>query len=77
MKTSYYSAVLRFVEREEGVPSTKWHPTDRVGPFATLTRGAFNTAGEAHKWCEANGVHPSTYTVKEYSLLPDVEPVLA
>ncbi len=65
MKTSYFSAVLRFVEIEEGL-RTQWHPTDRVGPFATLTRGAFDTKAEADKWCEANGVHPSTYTVKEF-----------
>lgn len=76
MNTSYYSAVLRFVENEEGL-RTQWHPTDRVGPFATLTRGAFDTLEKAHEWCEKNGVHPSTYTVKEYSLLPNVEPVTA
>lgn len=69
MKTSYFSAVLRFVEAEEGL-RTKWHPTDRVGPFATLTRGAMDTEAEVHKWCRENGVHPTTYTVKEFSLLP-------
>ena len=29
---------------------TRWHPTDRVGPFSTLSRGAFKSRSEALAW---------------------------
>ena len=29
---------------------TQWHPTDRVGPFKVLQRGAFETRREAEAW---------------------------
>lgn len=46
----YYSVLIPFTAKNP----TKWHPTEAVGPFSTLTRGAFKTYGEAEKWAQEN-----------------------
>lgn len=44
---SYWTVVVPHVEARF---ATEWHPTDKEGPFATLTRGSFGTEGEAVEW---------------------------
>lgn len=43
----YWTVVIPYSEYP-----TKWHPTDRSGPFSVLTRGAFGTETEAHAWAK-------------------------
>lgn len=45
----YFSVIIPYA----AVGATEWHPRSPVGPFSTLTRGAFKTAEEAHVWAAA------------------------
>ncbi len=57
-----FTVLVPFVAKN----ATKWHPTTTVGPFATLTRGAFKTEAEAHTWARENlGGHPYEVTTFE------------
>jgi hypothetical protein len=63
----YFSVLIPFVLKD---PS-RWHPRTSVGPFSTLSRGAFSTEAKAHAWAQHNlEGHP--YEVKRYG--DDVEP---
>lgn len=42
----YYTVRIPYTETAR----TKWHPTERSGPFSTLSRGVFSTKEEAHAW---------------------------
>lgn len=44
----YYTVVIPY----QAENATEWHPTDKEGPFSTLTRGRFKTAGEASYWAK-------------------------
>ena len=46
-----YSVFVHFAPPSVATP---WHPTTSEGPFAVLTRGAFETTGEAHAWARRN-----------------------
>jgi hypothetical protein len=46
----YYTVVIPWVPFPY---ATKWHPTDQ-GSFNPLTRGAFETLGEAIEWARAH-----------------------
>lgn len=46
---------------------TVWHPTEKEGPFAVLTRGMFKTAEDAHTWAREHLGHNPVYTVVEYN----------
>ena len=48
-ESGYYTIEIGWSARP-----TQWHPTDRVGPFSVLTRGAFETQTEAHRWAQDN-----------------------
>jgi hypothetical protein len=56
--TGYYTLLIPFSETP-----TEWHPTDRTGPFATLTRGAFATAEQASAWAD-DKLAGQPYTVR-------------
>lgn len=43
---------------------TKWHPTEKEGPFSVLIRGAFRTEREAHAWARAN-LEGQPYSLRE------------
>lgn len=47
MSGSYFTVLIPFVGPEL---RTVWHPTEATGPFATLSRGAFDSEEEAKKW---------------------------
>lgn len=42
---AYYTVTIPWSD----TPSV-WHPTTKVGPLSVLTRGAFDTAEQAHTW---------------------------
>jgi hypothetical protein len=42
---------------------TPWHPTDRTGPFAVLSRGAFAYPHQAHAWAHAR-LEGQPYTLR-------------
>jgi len=46
----YWTVVIPYVSARF---ATKWHPTENVGPFRTLTRGAFPTEEQAIDWARA------------------------
>ncbi len=48
----YFTVLIPYEPRLDR--RTDWHPTESVGPFATLTRGAFRTASEAVAWARRN-----------------------
>lgn len=56
----YHSVLIPYSED----PSI-WHPTESTGPFAVLTRGAFDTVTQAHEWACVN-IPGYDYSVKEY-----------
>ena len=43
---------------------TSWHPTERFGPFAVLSRGAFPTEAEAIEWGQKH-LNGTPYTVRQ------------
>ena len=43
----YYSVLIPWSDTP-----TMWHPSDRTGPFALLSRGAFRTVDAARAWAE-------------------------
>lgn len=56
----YWTVVIPYSTRP-----TKWHPTERTGPFSTLTRGAFPSPEQAEAWAQKNlGGQP--YRVERY-----------
>lgn len=55
----YYTLVIPFTEENR----TEWHPTDRTGPFAVITRGMFKTEGEAHTWAKEH-IPGTAYSVR-------------
>ena len=57
----YHSVVIPYVEKD----ATEWHPKDDSGPFSVISRGAFASEQEAHRWAKTNlAGHP--YHVKAY-----------
>lgn len=57
---TYWTVVLSFVD---GCP-TKWHPTDREGPFSVLTRGCFDSEREAREWA-ANHLDGHPFEIRQ------------
>jgi hypothetical protein len=52
----YFTLVVPYSETP-----TKWHPTERFGPFSVLNRGAFRTYAAAERWAQENlGGQPYT-----------------
>jgi hypothetical protein len=58
----YFSVVVPFSKRP-----TEWHPSSPVGPFSTLTRGAFASEYLAHQWAFLH-LEGQEYSVRFYSL---------
>jgi len=56
----YWTVLIPYSEERR----TKWHPTERFGPFAVLSRGAFPTPEEAHAWAAAH-LEGQPYTLRE------------
>jgi hypothetical protein len=56
----YWTVLVPYSEERR----TKWHPTERFGPFAVLSRGAFPTPEEAHAWAKAH-LEGQPYTLRE------------
>lgn len=57
----YYTCIVPYVGPEH---ATQWHPTTNVGPFATLSRGAFATESDAIAWGKAH-LGGCPYSVRE------------
>lgn len=57
----YYSLLIPFVASG----ATQWHPTEATGPFAVLSRGAFDTRELAKAWAHAN-LNGKPYSVRKY-----------
>lgn len=57
----YYSVHVPWSDKP-----TQWHPTEKTGPFAVLTRGAFPTEELAHAWATEN-LAGQPYTVEEHT----------
>lgn len=45
----YYTVIVGWSDQP-----TQWHPTDRTGPFAALSRGAFPTERAAMDWARTH-----------------------
>lgn len=45
-QTGYWTVIIPYTD----VNRTEWHPTQRTGPFSTVSRGAFATRAEADAW---------------------------
>lgn len=56
----YWTLLVPFVP---SAYATEWHPTESTGPWAVLTRGAFDTEGEAIEWARAH-LHGTPYTLR-------------
>jgi hypothetical protein len=56
----YYTVFVPFVPADL---RTEWHPTDEIGPFSILNRGAFKTFQDAVLWARAR-LNGTPYTVK-------------
>lgn len=53
---SYYTILIPWSDTP-----TEWHPTEKTGPFAVLSRGAFWRETDAHAWAaEHLGGQPYT-----------------
>jgi hypothetical protein len=65
-QTGYYTVVIPWVPFPR---RTEWHPTVAVGPFSSLTRGAFRTMQQAFEWASSHLGKPP-YEVK---WIPGVE----
>jgi len=63
----YFSLTIPYSDRP-----TVWHPADKVGPFAVLTRGAFPSEYLAHQWAFMH-LQSEPYSVRFYSLAEDAE----
>ena len=57
-ETGYYTVIIPWSDTP-----TLWHPTDRTGAFAALSRGAFRTLPEAETWAD-NALEGQPYTVR-------------
>lgn len=77
MKT-YYTVVIPYSDKP-----TAWHPTDKTGPFAVLSRGAFESSEAAHAWAQASlegqpySVAPRGFDVPETTTLAHALGILA
>lgn len=60
--TPYFTVVIPFEDNPHR--RTQWHPTEGVGPFSVLTRGAFPTEADAHAWAIKHLGPKATYTAK-------------
>jgi hypothetical protein len=56
---NYFTVVIPYTSSG----ATVWHPTDMVGPFSTLTRGAFATLDEARMWADSH-LGGTAYTIR-------------
>ena len=54
----YYTVLVPWSDKP-----TPWHPTDRVGPFSVLCRGAFAYPYLAHAWAHAR-LEGQPYTLR-------------
>jgi hypothetical protein len=58
----YYTVIIPF--EPDTKKRTHWHPTEPEGPFAELSRGAFDSPREAHAWAKIALGKDATYNVK-------------
>ena len=56
----YWTVVIPYSKRP-----TKWHPTEKTGPFSTLTRGAFPSPQQAEDWARRN-LAGQPYRIEKY-----------
>lgn len=61
---TYFTVVIPYAE---GIPS-RYHPTDRTGPFSTLTRGAFQCVSDAYRWAHMH-LNGAPYKVRMFTML--------
>lgn len=61
---TYWSIILPYRSLSEG--ATKWHPTEKSGPFSTMTRGCFASKAKAYEWAKEN-IPGHTFTLNEYA----------
>jgi hypothetical protein len=55
-----FTVIVPFVPSEF---RTQWHPTEDVGPFSTLQRGAFTSISDAIVWAQQN-LNGTPYSVR-------------
>lgn len=60
MSEKKFTILVPFVPHEF---RTEWHPTEDVGPFAVLNRGAFGTIGEAITWAREH-LNGTPYSIR-------------
>lgn len=56
----YFTVIIPYVPRPH---QTEWHPDSPDGPFRELSRGAFETQGEAIEWARAH-LGGAPYSIK-------------
>jgi hypothetical protein len=59
---TYWSILLSYVH----VGATKWHPTEKSGPFSIITRGCFASKAKAYEWAKEN-IPGHTFALTEYA----------
>jgi hypothetical protein len=69
-ETGYYTVLIPWSDTP-----TKWHPTDKDGPFAVLTRGAFRCTSEAEEWAK-EALEGQPFTVKRIAGVPGIDPTV-
>lgn len=64
---SYWTVLIPWSDQP-----TKWHPTDRKGPFAVLTSGCYKTLAQAQAWADANlKGQPCTFRWYAFEMPPE------
>jgi hypothetical protein len=58
--SAYFTVIIPWTSTEF---RTQWHPTEKEGPFAELSRGAFTTEALAVRWGR-DQLNGTPYSVK-------------
>jgi hypothetical protein len=60
---SYYSIIIPYQHEHR---TNQWMPHEATGPFATLSRGAFSSKSEAHKWAREHLPKSAKYRLRKH-----------
>jgi hypothetical protein len=69
-ETGYYTVLIPWSDK----PS-KWHPTDKVGPFAVLSRGAFRCTSEVEEWATEH-LEGQPFEIKRIAGVAGIDPTV-
>lgn len=67
-ETGYYTVLIPWSDKP-----TRWHPTEKTGPFAVLSRGSFSCESEAADWAREI-LEGQPFTVKRIPGVYGVDP---